>query len=862
MKITALFIFVFASYLSFSQIVDDFSDGNFTQNPTWNGNDSSFKINIYNTLQLNSTGSDTAYLSTPNAVLSNTEWRFYIKQSFNSSSNNHSRIYLVSDKQNLKKALKGYFVQFGSTQDNISLYRQDSLSTTPIITGIHGFTGNTTNEFTIKVTRNSNGVWELFSDASAGNAFISEGQAIDSSYKSTSYFGIFCKFTSSNSTKFYFDNFYVGTIQVDSFPPKIKKVTVLSSNSLAVYFDEAITQISANNISNYSVNISIGNPISALQDISNPLKVVLTFQSNFLQSQSYILSINNIEDLNGNILISSQIPFIFYLPKAFDVQINEILADPTPLVALPDKEYIELYNRTAFDINLHNWTFTLDNTYEVFPDSVIKSNSYIILCNSNDIATYQAYGSVIGLSSFSLLNSGQQLILKNEIGNIIHSIKYNINWFGQSSKKDGGWSLEQIDPQNPCGCQSNWWPSNDSKGGTPGKKNSVFAFNPDIAAPDIDRIEVIDSLNISIVFSEPMDSSSINKTSAYQIFDLIGYPLNAVPNYPTYQSVRLILAKPLKTSILYKLQVKDTLRDCIGNTISLNAVKAFGMSEMPLPNDLVINEILYNPKDNGVDFVEIYNRSEKIINLKGLKLANYSFDISDFSSVSEISATAFSIFPGEYFVLTTDPTMVKKQYYTKNSKNFVAMSSFPSMSNTSGNIYLITSSLMVLDSIYYFEAAQYPILKSVEGVSMERINFDLPSTTDNWHSASESVGFASPAYKNSQFSTVLLPSGEFTLSPEIFSPDNDGFNDFLSINYKLNVGTIISKIIAYDSKGKQIKSIVSNYLAASEGVINWDGTTDDNQKASIGIYVIYIEIFNLQGNVSSFKKVATLGGKL
>ncbi|RLD67254.1 MAG: hypothetical protein DRI84_03025, partial [Bacteroidetes bacterium] len=156
-------------FLVKAQIQDDFSDGDFTNNPTWSGTDAQFKINTSDKLQLSSSGSDTSYLSTANSLVNNTEWRFYIKQSFNSSSNNHSRIYLISDQSNLINSLNGYYVQFGSTQDDICLYRQDGNTTIKIISGTYGNTGNSINEFTIKITRDANGDWELFSDDQAGS---------------------------------------------------------------------------------------------------------------------------------------------------------------------------------------------------------------------------------------------------------------------------------------------------------------------------------------------------------------------------------------------------------------------------------------------------------------------------------------------------------------------------------------------------------------------------------------------------------------------------------------------------------------------------------------------------------------------
>ena len=233
-----------------------------------------------------------------------------------------------------------------------------------------------------------------------------------------------------------------------------------------------------------------------------------------------------------------------------------------------------------------------------------------------------------------------------------------------------------------------------------------------------------------------------------------------------------------------------------------------------------------------------------------------------YENIKEITSESIAVFPGEYYVLTTDIEKVKKQYLTKNPKNFAAMEGFPSMSNSYGNIYLITNSYRTLDSLYYDEDMHYPLLNDMEGVSLERINFDSPSTPDNWHSCSQEVGFATPAYLNSQYSATGQTKGEFSLSNEIFSPDNDGYNDVLSISYKLNPGTTISRIVIYNSKGQIINNLVTSYLPATEGTINWDGTTNQNQKADLGVYLIYIETINLNGEVIKYKKVATLGGRL
>jgi hypothetical protein len=72
------------------QVSDDFSDGDFTVNPSWNGDINKFRVNSSYQLQLNDEGADTAYLFTVIQLFPEMEWRCFIRQSFSPSANNHS----------------------------------------------------------------------------------------------------------------------------------------------------------------------------------------------------------------------------------------------------------------------------------------------------------------------------------------------------------------------------------------------------------------------------------------------------------------------------------------------------------------------------------------------------------------------------------------------------------------------------------------------------------------------------------------------------------------------------------------------------------------------------------------------------
>src|ERR1043166_1388013 len=96
-----LLILLMLPCIAVCQVNDNFSDGDFSNNPSWLGDSSQFIVNSQKSLQLHSSGTDSSYLSTANTQLSETEWDFYVKLSFSPSDNNNARIYLVSDQSTL-----------------------------------------------------------------------------------------------------------------------------------------------------------------------------------------------------------------------------------------------------------------------------------------------------------------------------------------------------------------------------------------------------------------------------------------------------------------------------------------------------------------------------------------------------------------------------------------------------------------------------------------------------------------------------------------------------------------------------------------------------------------------------------------
>lgn len=652
----------------------------------------------------------------------------------------------------------------------------------------------------------------------------------------------------------------VYSITPDNTAPTILSVTVVDSTHITVCFSEALEASKIAVLTNFNINNGIGTPIT--DTVNSTLTCAdLSFSTPLVSATTYTLTLTNLTDCSGNALTPAIINFSAQNVNTFGVVINEIMADPDPVVGLPNHEYVELYNKTAFSINLTNWSITVGTTIKTFPNITIPSDSFLVLTSTAALPDFPSTIATVGFSSFSLTNSEQSLTLKNPQGAVISTVSYTDEWYQSTLKKNGGWSLEQIDPDNPCAGITNWTASVHASGGTPGALNSTNGNNPDTAPPQVNRVAVIATDTIQIYFNEPLDSTTMLNLSTYTIDNGLGSPIQLIPIAPDFKSVRLALSGTLQTGIIYTISINNSITDCVGNPIGTVNTARFALPEPAIPNDIVINEILTDPKTDGVDFVEIYNRSTKVIDLKTMTISQYDTVNNVLTSVSSISAESYLIFPQEYLVLSEDGTIVKSQYNTSNPKGFLDCN-LPTMSISGGTVCLATNS-DIIDLFKYYDYMQFPLLNTSKGVSLERIDFNR-TTQDrtNWHSAAQDIGFASPAYKNSQYSNAGETDNAIEISPEVFSPDEDGNNDIVNINYHFDTPGFVANVTIYDSKGRIIRYLVRNELLGIKGTYSWDGINGDREKSRIGIYIVFVEVFDLSGNVKQYKKTCVLGGKI
>jgi hypothetical protein len=732
--------------LGWAQLQDDFSDGDFTNSPTWNGTDVHWTITPDKRLRSNGpSATATLYLSTPNALIDNTEWRFWVRVGFNPSTQNFARVYLIADRADLTDPnLQGYYLMLGGitgSGDSLELWLQNGSTHTRLAGGIPGRFGGTNNILRIKVYRSAAGLWEVFSDTLGNDTWESECSITDLTFTTTAYFGVYFQHTSTNRQNLYFDDFYIGPPIVDTTAPRLTEVEVLGTQQIAVTFSEPVEVTSAQTPAHYTITPG-PIPITSATP-SAPNQVLLQIGSSLQPSVLYQLRVRGVQDRAGNVCEDSTAFVWPEEPLAGEVVFSEIMADPDPPVALPPYEYVEIHNRSSKWFSLAGWQFCDATRCVALPARLLPPGGYLLL---GPAAALSSYPDLVALSTWpSLNNTSDSLTLLSPTNIVIDKVAYTDRWYRSSTKKNGGWSLERMNLHDLCATDSNWTASEDPRGGTPGEPNSVLGRWVDTTAPQLLFVSPAPPQTLYLYFSEPVDTVLMRSPAQYQLSN----SLNVITvSFPELSQIALTLDSPLQDTEVYTLTV--TAADCQGN--SRVVTYRFAVPAPPQRFDIVLNEIMADPEPPvglpAFEYVEVYNRSPRYIDL-----SNWVLQVGS----SRVTLPRVALWPGEYLLLTSPEGAIA--YYGR--VNALGLSGFPAIPNAGGNITLYDEGMQRIDSVAYKRGWYRNTQKDDGGWSLERIHPDAVCADSlGWRAAEDPTG-GTPGRPNS----VYDPQAD--LSPRI-----------------------------------------------------------------------------------------------
>tara|TARA_R110002124_G_scaffold285065_2_gene463139 strand:- start:184 stop:4329 length:4146 start_codon:yes stop_codon:yes gene_type:complete len=650
-------------------------------------------------------------------------------------------------------------------------------------------------------------------------------------------------------------------VEQDNTAPMLQNTFAINNTSIALIYNERVDLSNAENFSNYSFSPSL-----SVASISvNRNQVTLIFNENLQNETTYAITVNNQQDIFGNVLseTSVDVRYLEFSPsQPSDIVINEILYQKTDENS---PEFVELYNRSSNNFDLSNWVISdaANNSATLPEGTFLESNSYLVLTDKQDFANSTTNG--LFLSGFPSLNdSGDGIILKTDAGITIDSLFYTERFGGD----ENGISAERKDPNAASNDVNNWNSNTSGTGNSAGVENSVFQL--DVVAPNLIFASLLSNGDVFVAFSEFVDPTGATITIAGQNRNIQSFNQN-VANELTVDGTGLESFSSLELTV-------TNLNDVVGNTLNSGSIS---VAQPITKGAVVINEILYDPlsddEDNLPDqteYIELYNTQDYAISLEEIFLNDAPNEDNEVNRLDPVSSTFKWIQPNGYFLVYAEDqtslfaeSRLAEYFALENEPDQFTMQidrSSLSLSASGDAIFISDSSGTTIDSVFYDESWQNPNRVSTDGVALEKITPTGPSNDEsNWSSSTEVTG-GTPNQENSIFQaqSILPDNVGISFTPNPFSPDDDGFEDFLSINYTLDEADYLLRVRIYDRYGREVRELVDGKPAGFSGSLIWDGLTNDGNKNRVGIYIVLFEAYNsTAGRDQNFKETVVIARK-
>ena len=370
-------------------------------------------------------------------------------------------------------------------------------------------------------------------------------------------------------------------------------------------------------------------------------------------------------------------------------------------------------------------------------------------------------------------------------------------------------------------------------------------FVPDTEGPMFVKFENQGTKQVLLTFNEPISITSLDNLT----LDVSPQNILVESEITGAQENQVLLTfnEDFQSGPTYAITVSG-LEDEEGNVMlakTFNFVLAVG----PELGDLVINEILFNPLVDGSDFIELLNKSDKVLQLQGLELSNNTKEGSEeFINVSII------ILPEEIIAFSADTSDIINDYTPPSTARLHELK-IPTLNADEGNVTVRNNVGDELDSYNYSEDDHLALLDEVKGVSLERIFANSPSESINFASGVKSSNYATPGYTNKN-TRISTEAGDdiFAVESQVFSPNGDGDQDQLIMLIQLPESGYLSTIRIFDIEGRITKVLTNNEITGVEDIARWDGIMEDGGRAPIGHYIVVFEAFKDNGAVLRAKR--------
>jgi hypothetical protein len=655
-----------------------------------------------------------------------------------------------------------------------------------------------------------------------------------------------------SAARWVMDDFSLEDLVIDEELPKVSQVKGYGKREVLVAFSEPMDPVFAP--LNLAYQLEGNNPVEARLLLDSV--VILRSEMDLEEGKDYALFLQQLPDINGNFLQDTLLRFRYTDPSAIgskSLVINELMPAPRADQDLPFVEYVEILNPTNKELRLSGVVFSSSSSAALLPEFWISPGEYVLLCPPNQASLLLEFGKVLPLSSFpSLSNSGSLLRLSTIEGMEIDRLEYRSSSWGGTEFADGGYSLEVPDPYFRCEASEFLLPSKDPKRGTPGGKNSQFSPTKDLG-------------DLQVLFSFFKSPTQLFFRFNQPILPFDGQPslafspvleLDSTWVLDSGRSLGISLVSPARGSTVYKARASSLVR-CVGERTGFEVEVV--LAEAASKGELILNEVLLDPKSGDPKFVEIYNPTTKYLSLENWSLSSIN-EAGALQQLRLIGGEGVRIAPQDYIALTIDPARLRLSYPQSAAGNFLQLTGLPSMPIGAGVLLLLSPQRMVADSLPYRSDWHHPLLRSTKGVSLERVSPVFPAyIPSTWQSASSSQDYATPGRKNSTALSIEPTSELITLSPLVFDPSGSSGPSQVSIRYSMEQNGWVGSFTIYSAAGREVKVLGQNQILGVSGIFSWAGTDAAGTRVSPGYYVLVAQLFDLAGRVRIVKKTLVVG---
>ncbi len=536
---------------------------------------------------------------------------------------------------------------------------------------------------------------------------------------------------------------------------------------------------------------------------------------------------------------------IVYILKG-EIVLSEIMFNPAG--SEYSDEFVEIFNRGNVSICLEGWRIgdgisddciaVVDSGFWLEPgqyglimdsDYFLKSNSYQgLVAESALILTID--GSTLGSGGLSN-STAESIVLTDAQDQIMDRYTYSI-------PNVSGYSDERIDML--VDGDSNNWADSRVLNGTPGFKNSISKVDFDLAVISLcqDSIQTDDSF---ILFQTEIYNSGRFDVTDFLIYFFHDTNSDSVQQKDEIFSIISNLTLPAGESFELSGEWFDppfgnhtigVYADYDRDEEIYNNQKLIQL-DIPFPvGGVIINEVMANPIPGCPEWIELF-----VPNIENICLDRW-FIFDGEGNQSDCLSGSSDLFSSSQYYIISESASIQNQFYDIQVPVLVP-EHFPNLNNVGDSVFLVDPAGHCIDNMTY---TQDQVRDS--GVSLERIrDAGLSLDRNNWLPSTNPQG-ATPGSINSVNVDSMVSKISLTVSPDPFSPDGDGFDDQVYINYRIPTELARVRLMFFDVRGRCIRTMLNGDLSGSRRTLAWNGLDESGMPARMGIYILYFEVID------------------